>query len=169
MRQRRRYLLTGLATMLLAAAAAGVAVSYSPPRHPGPSASPSVAWHRAGRLLAPDAAVRSAPYFAWLDLTRLDASAAVTDARTGKVVAVVRLPVTDITAVSAAGDDRTFVLAGTLKGTAARFYELRLGPDGRPQPLVLLRVPGLAYANTIAVSASGTKLAIVPPGTGRPA
>jgi hypothetical protein len=168
-RQRRRYLLTGLAIVVLAAGAAGVAVSHSPPRRPGPSASPSEAWHRAGRLLAPDAAVRSAPYFAWLDLTRLDTSAAVTDVRTGKVVAVVGLPVTDITAVSAAGDDRTFVLAGTLKGTAARFYELRLGPDGRPRPLVLLRVPGLAYANTIAVSASGTKLAIVPPGTGGPA
>src|SRR5262245_22696070 len=143
--------------------------AHAPPAHPSaaaasPSApSPQATWYPARRLPAANAAPNLAPYFVTLAFQHRDVPAVVTDAFTGKKLATVYPPVhgTSFAGVAAAGDDRTFVLAAQGTGPAPRYYELRLGPAGRPRPLVLLPTPPVAYGDTFAVSADGGKLAIV--------
>jgi hypothetical protein len=131
---------------------------------PGTAPRPQVTWHPAGRLPAANAAPGVAPYFVTLAFQHVDEPAVVTDALTGKVLAVVHPPVsaTRFTGAAAAEDDRTFVLAtqGEPNGPANRFYELRLGPTGYPRPLVQLPAPAMAGGNAFAVSANGSELAI---------
>jgi Tol biopolymer transport system component len=90
--------------------------------------------------------------------------ALVTDAFTGQVIAAVHPPGgASFAGVAAAGDDRTFVLAAqTANGPDTRYYELRLGPTGRPRPLVLLPVPATVHGGSVvfAVSADASRLAI---------
>jgi hypothetical protein len=92
---------------------------------------------------------------------------AVTDTVTGKRVAFARLPLPfTFTSVSAAADDRTFVTyvmnAGGSSGQAGRWYEARFTP-GAATPLRFFRlpVPALANVQSMAVSQSGTELAVV--------
>jgi hypothetical protein len=146
--------------------------AHAPPAHhltaaPSPAAPsqaaplPHATWYPAGRLPAASAAFDVAPNFVTLAFQRLDEPAVVTDALTGKVLAVVHPPGgTRLTGIAAAGDDRTFVLAAQSNASATRFYELRLAPGGRPRPLVLLPVPAVAYGDTFAVSTDGSRLAI---------
>ena len=126
--------------------------------------SPHATWYPAGRLLPASASLGAAPYFVTLAFQRLDEPAVVTEALTGKVLAVVHPPVsgTRFTGVAAAGDDHTFVLSALNQSNApaTRFYELQLAPNGHPRPLVLLPVPAVAYGDTFAVSADASKLAV---------
>lgn len=124
--------------------------------------SPHSTWYAAGRLPAADAPFDVAPYFVTLAFQRPGSPAVVTDAITGKVLGIVHPPVsgTRFTGVAAAGDDHTFTLAAQSNGPATRFYELRLGPTGRPRPLVLVPVPAVPYGEVFAVSADGSELAI---------
>ncbi len=143
--------------------------AHAPPAHPSaaaaspPAPSPQATWYPARRLPAANAAPHLAPYFVTLALQRRAAPAVVTDAFTGKKLAIVYplVPGTRFAGAAAAGDDRTFVLAAQGTGPATRYYELRLRPGGRPRPLVLLPAPAIAYGDTLAVSPDGGKLAIV--------
>jgi hypothetical protein len=96
--------------------------------------------------VAANAAASSAPYYVWYDSS---AGASVVDGFTGKTVAAVASPDrTQILGIAAARDDRTFVLY-----TGRRFYELRLGGNGKPTWLV-------AVAGT--PPPAGTSLAVSP-------
>lgn len=77
--------------------------------------------------VASAAPASSAPYYVILD-GGAGLGVAVTDGFTGRTVATVRSPDrTRVDGVAAAGDDRTFVMY-----SSKRFYELRLGSNGRP-------------------------------------
>ena len=171
-RARRRMMRNAakaVAAVAVAAVAAGVIVVNLPRGgrlEAAPVPSPHATWYPAGRLPVANAGPAAAPYFVTLALGKVDAPAVVTGAFTGKVLSVVHPPAPSMRFVSAAaaGDDRTFVLAaeGAYPGQSSvtRFYELRLGPGGRPQPLSLLPVPAVAYGDEFAVSADGSRLAI---------
>lgn len=139
------------------------AAAASPPAPSPPAPSPQATWYPAWRLPAANAAPQLAPYFVMLALQRQAAPAVVTDAFTGKKLAIVYPPVpgTRFAGAAAAGDDRTFILAAQGTGPATRYYELRLGHGGRPRPLALLPAPAVPYGDTLAVSPDGGKLAIV--------
>jgi len=131
----------------------------------GSAPSPHATWYPAGGPPAANAGAAAAPYFVTIAFQKLDAPAVVNDAITGKVLGTVH-PAGGLRFVSAAaaGDDRTFVLAAEgaypAQSPATRFYELRLGPAGQPQPLSLLPVPVVSYGDRFAVSADGSRLAI---------
>lgn len=113
----------------------------------GQPSAPPAGWQPAGPLPPAGAGPGAAPYFVTIPVAQSTQSprpAVVTDALTGTAVATVRPPSggQGFTGASAAGDDRTFVLeAASANGRASGFYELQLGRDGQPLPLVRLRVP----------------------------
>jgi len=162
-----RKVAAGIASVAVAGAVASAVVANLPSSgRPLTTVTPSAhpAWYPAGPLPAADAGPEVAPYFVTLAFQRSPVPAVVTNAFSGKVIATVQ-PVhgTSFTGgIAAAGDDRTFVLAAqhAPNGPGATFYELRLGPTGRPKPLTVLPVPHMAYAGFFAVSADGSKLAI---------
>ncbi len=108
--------------------------------------------------------------------------ALVTSSVSGKVVARVAVPKPDnaFVAISAAADDRTFVLAAQKlepvksgpgpqpvpQAPATRFFRLRIDPGGRhPAVLKKLGIPGIpaggfSLPGSIALSPSGTRLAV---------
>jgi hypothetical protein len=91
----------------------------------------------------------------------------VADTGTGKTVATVAPPAGQtFTSVSAAADDRTFVgyamPATGSRAQAGTWYEVRFTPGAAaPARLWRLRVPPLADVQSMAVSESGSKLAVV--------
>jgi hypothetical protein len=64
--------------------------------------------------------------------------------------------------VAAVGDDRTF-LAAASQGISTVFYELRIGQDGTPQPLVRLSfwLPSPILDDDVALTPDGRELAAV--------
>src|SRR5260370_6568258 len=164
----------GLRSALVAATLAAVAgcLSGSPVRVPpaAPAAQPTelppsaaATWYPAGQLPAANAAFSVAPYFVTIDSQRQGEPAIVTDALTGKVLASVSPPTgsTGFIGVAAADDDHTFVLAAQSRAAAVGFYELRLGPAGRPPPAGPLPVPTRAYGGGGAGAGGGSQLAQV--------
>jgi YD repeat-containing protein len=138
-----------------------------------PAAGPATTVGPAGVLLA--AAVTTAPpaaaaargmprLFVVADHGR--PVAIVRDSVTGRPVNMVDLSAgTDpkLTQVTAAGDDRTFVLAVFSLSRGTRFYELRITPGGRPAGLARLAIPPLPAgeaADAIALTPDGTRLAV---------
>lgn len=125
-----------------------------------------VKWYPAGPLPPADASPSSAPYVVTVNFTQARPSATIVDWVTGQVIATVRPPRGQgFEAASAAGDDRTFVLAalGQANGVSATgYYELRLAADGEPLPLSQLPVqPGqLSTPDSFAISPDGRRLAI---------
>ena len=108
------------------------------------------------------------PYF----VTLTPSGAAVHLTVGGAAVATIRpsLPGGEVVTVTAAGDDRTFVLAEQgQERKAVTFYQFRLGSSGRPGGLTRLPV-SVADEKTmtgLALSPDGTRLAIaVAPGGG---
>jgi hypothetical protein len=94
----------------------------------GAAAATAPGWQPALPVAA-DAPSSSAPYYVWYDGPT---GASVVNGFTGKTVAAFASPDgTQILGIAAAGDDRTFVLY-----TRRRFYELRLGCNGKPTWLV---------------------------------
>lgn len=91
----------------------------------------------------------------------------VADTFTGKTVVTIAPPAgRTFTSVSAAADDRTFVAyampASGSRGQAGSWYEVRLTPGAAsPARLSRLRVPPLASVLSMAVSESGSELAVV--------
>ena len=108
------------------------------------------------------------PYF----VTLTPSGAAVHLTVGGAAVATIRpsLPGGKVVAVTAAGDDRTFVLAEQgQERKAVTFYQFRLGSSGRPGGLTRLpmSVADEKRMTGLALSADGTRLAIaVAPGGG---
>lgn len=164
-----RHAAMGLASVAVFAVSA--CASANPPGGGNPAAAPTpsshATWYPAGGLPAASAGPAAAPYFVTLAFQQPDVPAVATDAVTGKVLGTVHPPADGMRFVSAAaaGDDRTFILAAEggypAQSSATRFYELRLGPGGSPEPLSLLPVPAVAYGDKLAVSADGSRLAIV--------
>jgi hypothetical protein len=154
-----------LCLVLMGALLAVVGCTHAPPAHLLSDAPlPQATWYPAGPPSPSNAAPGAAPYFVTLAIQHADEPALVTDAITGKVLAVVHPPVrgTRFTGAAAAGDDHTFVLGAQERpnAPAVGLYELRLGPAGHPSALVLLPVPAIGYGDPFAVSADGRKLAI---------
>jgi hypothetical protein len=95
----------------------------------------------------------------------LPADAVVRVTATGQAVARITPPhpYQEFDAVSGAANDRSFVLAAVRGGTSTtQFYLLRLGPGGRPGPLIPLRIPPPLTTDVIdaALSPNGAQLAI---------
>ena len=186
-RQHRRYLVTGVAALVVLAGVAGVTVSRIGPggRPPGPAAQshPSPAALRPAALRP--AALRQVPrYFAALtDRVQEQAQAVVVRSTvTGYVLATIvpPRPYRIFTWVSAVGDDRTFVLAAQRywpigsgqAGLPAQnrdittpvvFFRLAFDPATHTAKLARLAVPGTipsAQLAGMAVSPDGTRLAL---------
>jgi hypothetical protein len=106
-------------------------------------------------LPAADAGPFTEPYVVLVSDT---GKAQVRDVFTGQVITTVWPDGQRVAAVAAAGDDRTFVLAGRETGSVV-FYELRLGPDGKPEyARQLFAIPATAVP-AFAVSADASMLA----------
>jgi hypothetical protein len=166
-RTRRRRMRGGAVTL---AAAAAVAAAVSVATLPG-SARPQVAqsgplaappgtwypgrWFAAGKLPAADASVAAAPYVATISR----GGEVVTDVLTGKTAGTEdRPPGGRFTAVAAAGDDRTFLLAAQTS-TSVDFYEQRLDPHGRPgSPVLVFTLPATS-APAFALSPDASQFA----------
>jgi hypothetical protein len=134
--------------------------------------------HPNARVVPPSAPVfvpaGSVPrYFVELDPMGSGANASngllIADTYTGKTLASVAPPAgLTFQSVSAASDDRTFVLFATPAATnwsTDSWYELRIAP-GSAHPATLTRLPvrSLPYALAMAVSGSGRELAVVSTG-----
>lgn len=184
-RVRRRRIQVGSATAGLAAAGMtlGLVLAQLAPWAVAPRPGPAVAgvhhrhhpavkpqypvkWYPAGPLPPADASPYSAPYVVTLSFTQPRPSATIMDWLTGHVIATVQPPRGQVfEAASAAGDDRTFVLAvlRQVNGVSATYYyELRLAAGGEPTPLSQLPVqPGqLSTPDSFAISPDGRTLAI---------
>lgn len=90
----------------------------------------------------------------------------IRDSATGRVLSTVSLPAgTDpkLTQVTAAADDRAFVLALFSRSGGTRFYELRITASGQSAGLTSLPVPPLPageITDAIALTQDGTRLAV---------
>ena len=167
--------LTPVAAALAVIAIVITVVTVSHPPHQGPDLVTGAA-ARPDVPLGPPVStyVRSGqvpPYF----VTLTPSGAAVHLTVSGAAVATIRpsLPGGKVVAVTAAGDDRTFVLAEQGQDRkAVTFYQFRLGSSGRPGALTRLPM-SVADGKTmagLALSPDGTRLAIaVAPGWRRPA
>ncbi|HEV2377024.1 MAG TPA: hypothetical protein VGS19_33285 [Streptosporangiaceae bacterium] len=168
----RRRRATARAGSVVAAAAAVAIVLVVAVAGP-PTAGRKTAASQVGVLLA--AAVTTAPpsqvaargmpaFYVVADHDR--PVAVVRDSVTGRPVSKVRLPAgtePKLTQVSAAGDDRTFVLALFSLSGGTHFYRLRITASGQPAGLTRLAIPPLPpqeVVNAIALTASGTRLAV---------
>ncbi|HMI25278.1 MAG TPA: hypothetical protein VK594_12395, partial [Streptosporangiaceae bacterium] len=165
--------LAPLAAALAVIAIVITTVTLSPPPHQG---GPDLVTGTAARPDVPlgppvSTYVRSGqvpPYF----VTITPSGAAVHLTVGGAAVATIRpsLPGGKVVAVTAAGDDRTFVLAEQGQDRkAVTFYQFRLGSSGRPGGLTRLpmSVPDEKRMTGLALSPDGTRLAIaVAPGGG---
>jgi len=155
------------ATAVLAAAITLVVSVIRPAPGPGPAASP------AGLLLAAKvatppsarAAVRGMPPF-YVVAAHNQPAAYVRDSATGQLRGTARLPAgTDpkLTQVTAAGDDRDFVLALFSPTRGTRFYALRITGTGRSAgltPLAIRPLPARDAVDSVALTADGTRLAV---------
>lgn len=165
--------LTPWAAALAVIAIVITTVTLSPPAHQGGLGHATATASRPDVPLGPPVStyVRSGqvpPYF--VSLTPSDAVVHLTDG--GAAVATIRpsLPGGKVVAVTAAGDDRTFVLAEQPKfDRTAEFYQIRLSASGRPgAPIRLpMSVADVKTMTGLALSPDGTRLAIaVAPGGG---
>jgi hypothetical protein len=134
------------------------ALNHAPTSHVSHSAGPAASTG-AG---IPEYYVSTAP----LGGGRAREGLVVANTSTGKTLVTIAPPAgRTFTSVSAAADDRTFVAyampASGSRGQAGSWYELRFTPGATPKArLAKLRVPPLADVSSMAVSASGSKLAI---------
>jgi hypothetical protein len=170
-RHRRRR--AGARAGSVMAAAAAVAAIVSLVALPGrPTAGPATTAGPAGTLLAAavttpppaSAAARGMPPF-YLVADHDQPAAVVRASATGQIISRVPLPSAidpKLTQVTAAGDERTFVLALSLsRGT--QFYQLRITASGRPAGLTRLAIPPLPVgeaADAIALTPDGARLAV---------
>jgi hypothetical protein len=166
--RRRRHAAVRAAAASIGAAVVAVVLAVNLSAGPGPL----VAERPPGILLA--AAVVSPPpagaavagmprYYVTVDHSRPVAE--VRGSATGKVLNTVPLPRRidpKLSEIAAAGDGRRFALA-LFSFPRTRFYWLRVGADGHSARLTALKaapLPPLEFADGIAVSPDGTKLAV---------
>ena len=145
-----------LVPLAAAAVVVGVAISLVVLRsHPDESVAPPSVPIPAGSVPR---------YFVELDSAASASGLLVADTYTGKKLTTVAPPAgLMFTSVSAASDDRTFVVFATPAGThtTGTWYELRLAP-GTAHLTTLTRLPirPLAQVDAMAVSGSGRELAV---------
>jgi hypothetical protein len=166
--RRRRRVAAGAASVIVAAALmAGVwVVRPGAPATPGPGSQPPGPLLDAAIVQPQHAAAAAAgmpPYYVIADHGRPVAE--VRSSQTGKILTAVTLPAgidPKMSQIAAAGDDRTFVLA-LFSFPTTRFYRLHVATGGHSARLTSLPVPPLPageYADAIAVSPDGRKLAV---------
>jgi len=169
MRARRRQAAVRRAAATVAgvtAAALAVVVTANLSAGPAPAERPPGLLLAAAVVSPPPAgaAVAGMPrYYVTLDHSR--PAAEIRDSVTGRVLTVAALPGRidpKLSQIAVAGNDRTFALA-LLEFPQTRFYELRVAGDGRSARLTALNaapLPPGQYADGIAVSPDGTRLAV---------
>jgi hypothetical protein len=122
--------------------------------------------HRPGRALPPVAMPR---YYVTIGQEVFRPDAVVRESATGKVTGQVALPSAArpaVPVVTAAADDRSFIIGGYATGPGGsidfRFFRLRISAGGRPGPLTELPgvIAGLLSVRGIALSPDGTMLAV---------
>jgi len=171
-RRRRRIAVAGATAAATGCLALVVVLPIVSQRHSHPLAT-TTGWLPAGPLPGPGAGPATAPFFVMLDLQRDPTPAVVYRVSHGhpqpQRIATVRPPrgVT-LSDVTAAADDRTFLLTGNrFRGhtMVTRYYELKLNAAGRPGRLIPLRISlparpegGLGVAG---LSPDGRSLAVV--------
>jgi hypothetical protein len=172
-RRRRVAVRAGSVLAVLAVVVAGASVGASVLSRagrpvPGHAGQPPGLLLDAAVAAAPSASAavsRMPPYYVTADHGRPVAE--VRDSATGKVLSVIPLPAgidPKMTEATAAGNDRTFVLALFFSRLSrTRFYLMRVAAGGHSARLAPLAIPGLpagAVADAIAVSADGRRLAV---------
>jgi hypothetical protein len=125
--------------------------------------------HRPGRALPPVAMPR---YYVTIGQYVFHPEAVVRQSASGKVTGQVAIPSSArpaVSVVTAAADDRSFIIGAYQNGPAGsldlRFFRLRITAGGRPGPLTELPgavpfVPALPSVQGIALSPDGTRLAV---------
>jgi hypothetical protein len=171
--RRKRRRATAVAVSAIAAATATAAVITLVTTAPEPASPAGTTASPAGVLLAaavspappPSAATEGMPPF-YLVADHFGPVADVRDSATGQVTSTVPLPAAidpKLTQVTAAGNDRMFVLAVFSLDHGTQFYELRITAAGRSAGLTRLAIPPLPpsqAADAIALTPDGTRLAV---------
>lgn len=155
------------AATALAAAITLVTTAVRPAPGPGTTASPTGLLLAAAVPTAPpaSAAARGMPLF-YVVADHNRPAADVRDSATGQPDSTIPLPAgTDpkLTQVTAARNDRMFVLALFSLARGTRFYELRITTTGQPAGLTRLAIPPLPAqeaADAIALTPDATRLAV---------
>jgi hypothetical protein len=161
------------ATVLVAAITLVVTV-VRPTPGPGTVTSPAGLLLAAKVATAPpaSAAAQGMPPF-YVVANHNQPAAYVRDSATGRLRSTIRLPAgTDpkLTQVTAAGDDRTFVLALFSLARGTRFYTLRITDGGQSAgltPLAIRPLPTREAVNSVALTPDGTRLAVAIQSGGR--
>jgi len=169
-RQRRSRVVAWAGAVMAAALAAAITLVVTAVR---PAPGPRTAASPAGLLLAAKVATAPSasgaaqgmpPFYVVTD--HFHTAAYVRDSATGRLLSTVRLPAgTDpkLTQVTAAGDNRAFVLALFSLARGTRFYELRITASGQSaglRPLAIPPLPSREVADSIALTPDGTRLAV---------
>jgi hypothetical protein len=174
-RHRRRRAAAWAGSVATAAAAVVVIASLATVAGgPATTASPAGVLLAAAVTAAPPAPAAARgmpPFYVVADHTR--PVAVVRASATGQIAATVPLPAgTDpkLTQVTAAGNDRDFVLALFSLSRGTRFYQLRITARGQSAGLTRLAIPALPaqeIADAIALTPDGTRLAVASQAGGR--
>jgi RNA polymerase sigma-70 factor, ECF subfamily len=182
---RRRWLVIAAVVVVLAGAGAGLALGLAPGHparvaaRPEPQPAAAFAWVRGAWTPAgkPPGAVGVPPYYISVAFTYhpgapTASAATVGEAASGAQLATISPPPGESLAGAAvAGDNRTFVLAAMPAGARfdgpsaprfaeVRFYEMQLGPGGRPGALTLLLTLRTAPYLNFALSPDASELAV---------
>ena len=177
-RRRRRAAVRAGAVMaaatVLAAAITLVVTVVRPSPGPGMGASPAGLLLAAKVATAPSssAAAQGMPRF-YVVVDHNQPAAYVRDSATGRLRSTVRLPAgTDpkLTQITAAGDDRTFVLALFSLARGTRFYALRITASGQSAgltPLAIRPLPAREAVDSVALTPDSTRLAVAIQSGGR--
>ena len=169
-RARRRQAAVRRATATVAGATAAVLAVVVTANLSGPAPAPA---ERPPGLLLTAAVISPPPAGAavagmprhYVTVDHFRPAAEIRDSATGKVLTVIALPRRidpKLSQIAAAGDGRTFALA-LFSFPRTRFYELRVAGDGRSARRTALNaapLPPGQYADGIAVSPDGTRLAV---------
>ena len=166
-RRRRTGVRAGAVTAAALAAAVTLVVTLARPAPgPGTGASPAGLLLAAKVAMAPSASAAAQgmpPFYVVADHNQ--PAAYIRDSASGRLLSAVRLPAgTDpkLTQVTAAGDDRTFVLALFSLARGTRFYALRINGGGSAG-LTLLAIrplPTRETVDSVALTPDGTRLAV---------
>jgi hypothetical protein len=168
-RRRRAAVRAGavMAAAAVVAAAVTLVVTVRPSPGPGIEASPTGLLLAAKVATAPpaSAAAQGMPAF-YVVADHNRPAAYVRDSATGRLRSTVLLPAgTDpkLTQVTAAGDDRTFVLALFSLARGTHFYALRITASGQSAgltPLAIRPLPAGEAVDAVALTPDGKRLAV---------
>ncbi len=151
----RRWLIPLSAAAAVTAIAVAATVLAGGGQPPKPSVAAPGLWHGVPEYYLAENPVDATP------------TVVVDDTRTGRTLATARLAKDcGATQASGAADDRTFAIACDLLGEGGagpteRLYLARFSPAAHRLSVTALRLPLIAYGSNIALSANGTRLAVM--------